>query len=116
MSAAAVVVRTALPRQWFLYLIECANGALYAGITTDVAARYTAHACGKGAKFTRANPPRQLIGVRPFADRAAAARAEYAIKRLPRASKVAFLQMPDVVADGLAYRDASVAPSPSLPP
>ena len=76
---------------WYLYLIECTNGALYAGITTDVDARYAKHASGKGAKYTRANPPQRLIGAIEFADRSSASKAEYKIKQLPRAEKVAFL-------------------------
>ncbi len=76
---------------WFLYLIECRNGALYAGITTDVEARYAKHASGKGAKYTRANPPQRLIGSIAFEDRSSASKAEYKIKQLPRAEKVAFL-------------------------
>jgi putative endonuclease len=76
---------------WYLYLIECTNGALYAGITTDVEARYAKHASGKGAKYTRANPPVRLIGSITFEDRSSASKAEYKIKQLPRAEKVAFL-------------------------
>lgn len=76
---------------WYLYLIECSNGALYAGITTNVDARYAKHANGKGAKYTRANPPVRLIGSIEFADRSSAAKAEYKIKQLPRGEKVAFL-------------------------
>jgi putative endonuclease len=76
---------------WYLYLIECTNGALYAGITTDVDARYAKHASGKGAKYTRANPPLRLIGSMTFEDRSSASKAEYKIKQLPRAEKVAFL-------------------------
>ena len=76
---------------WYLYLIECSNGALFAGISTDVEARYAKHACGKGAKYTRANPPRRLLGSRAFADKSSALKAEYAIRQLPRADKVAFL-------------------------
>jgi putative endonuclease len=77
---------------WYLYLIECTNGALYAGITTDVDARYAKHASGKGAKYTRANPPLRLIGSTEFQDRSSASKAEYKIKNLPRAQKVAFLR------------------------
>ena len=69
-------------RPWHLYLIECRNGALYAGITNDVPSRYAAHARGRGAKFTRANPPVQLVGSRLFPDRSSAAKAEFAIRRL----------------------------------
>lgn len=76
---------------WCLYLIECSNGAWYAGITNDLAGRYAAHASGRGARYTRANPPRRLIGARAYPDRASASRAEWQIKRLPRAQKLAFL-------------------------
>ena len=80
-----------LPQGWCLYLIECANGAWYAGITNDLTRRYAAHAAGRGARFTRANPPARLLGARAYADRAAASRAEWQIKQLPRARKLAFL-------------------------
>lgn len=76
---------------WCVYLIECRNGAWYAGITNDLDARYAAHVAGKGARFTRANPPVRLLGSRPFADRSEASRAEWAVKRLPKAKKLAWL-------------------------
>lgn len=78
-------------KSWCLYLIECRNGSYYAGITNDLDARYAAHVDGKGARYTRANPPLRLIGSKLFADRSAASRAEFAIKRLPKARKIAFL-------------------------
>lgn len=76
---------------WFLYLIECRNGALYAGITNDLERRYAQHVAGTGAKYTRANPPVRLVGSRAFPDRASASRAEYAIRRLRKVDKSAFL-------------------------
>lgn len=80
------------PRKaWCLYLIECRNGAFYAGITNDLAARYAAHVEGSGARYTRANPPLRLVGSKPYPDRSSASRAECAIKRLPRSRKVHFL-------------------------
>lgn len=77
---------------WCVYLIECRNGAWYAGITNDLAARYAAHVAGKGARYTRANPPVRLLGSRAFADRSEASKAEWAVKRLPKARKLAWLQ------------------------
>nr|WP_255494885.1 GIY-YIG nuclease family protein [Luteibacter sp. Sphag1AF] len=74
-----------------MYLIECANGAYYAGITNRLEQRYAAHAAGKGARYTRANPPVRLLGARAFPDRATASQAEWAIKRLPRDAKLAWL-------------------------
>lgn len=78
---------------WCLYLIECRNGSYYAGITNRLDARYAAHVAGRGARYTRANPPLQLLGSRPFPDRAAAARAEWQIRQLPRERKRAFLDL-----------------------
>ena len=77
---------------WCLYLIECRNGSYYAGITNRLAARYAAHVAGRGARYTRANPPLRLLGSRPYPDRASASRAEWAIRQLPREKKLAFLQ------------------------
>ncbi|QPL46460.1 GIY-YIG nuclease family protein [Halomonas sp. A40-4] len=66
--------------RWYLYLLECQRGT-YVGITNNLAKRYRAHASGKGARFTRANPPVALLGAQPFPDRASASRAEYQLKR-----------------------------------
>jgi putative endonuclease len=74
-------------KPWFLYLIECADGSIYTGITTDVAARYAAHQRGVGARYTRSHPPQRLLGVEPHADRASASRAEYRVKQLTPAAK-----------------------------
>ncbi|OOG43285.1 hypothetical protein B0E51_00210 [Rhodanobacter sp. C05] len=76
---------------WCLYLIECRNGSYYAGITNHLDARYAAHMAGRGARYTRANPPLRLLGFRSYPDRASASRAEWVIKQLPRERKLAFL-------------------------
>lgn len=75
---------------WFLYLIECADGSIYTGITVDVAARYAIHADGKGARYTRSHPPRRLLAVVEYPDRSAAAKAECAMKRLSAPQKREF--------------------------
>lgn len=77
--------------RWCLYLIECRNGSWYAGITNHLAARYAAHADGRGARYTRANPPLRLLGFREYPDRSSASKAEWAIKQLPRERKLAFV-------------------------
>lgn len=75
---------------WCLYLLECRTGTFYAGITNDLAARFDAHRSGRGAKYTRANPPVRVLAAQPYPDRAAASRAEWALKQLPRRQKLAF--------------------------
>lgn len=75
---------------WFVYLIECRDGSIYTGIAIDVAARYAAHLRGKGARYTRSHPPRRLLAAIEYADRSAASKAEYQIKRLPPRDKREF--------------------------
>ena len=93
------------PPIWYLYLLECANGAYYAGITTDVAARFAAHQSGKGARYTRANPPVRIVGQASYADRSAASKAEWQLKQLPREAKPGFFSSgdrdPDPKTEGL---------------
>jgi len=72
---------------WFLYVIECVDGSLYTGISTDPAARFEAHAAGKGARYTRSHPPLRLVMTEPHPDRSSASKAEYAFKQLSAAEK-----------------------------
>ena len=78
--------------KWHLYLLACADGSLYAGITTDVERRWREHISGKGARYTRSHKPVRLLISRPFGSRSEALKAELAIKRLPKDRKFAALQ------------------------
>jgi putative endonuclease len=71
-------------------LIECKNGAFYAGITNNLEQRYAAHASGKGARYTRANPPVKILASKLYADRSTASVAEAQLKQLPRHKKLSF--------------------------
>jgi putative endonuclease len=81
---------------WFVYLLRCADGTLYTGITTDVARRLAEHngEAGGGARYTRSRRPVTLAYFESAADRAAAARREAAIRRLDRARKLALCANP----------------------
>ena len=81
-----------LVRAWFLYLIECRDGSIYTGITVDVAARYAAHAGGRGARYTRSHPPLRLLTIVEYPDRSTAAKAEYEMKRLTPIEKREFVR------------------------
>ena len=83
---------TSAAKTWCVYLIECRNGSYYAGITNRLDVRYAAHVSGRGARYTRANPPLRLLGFRNYPDRSSASRAEWQIKQLPRERKLAFLE------------------------
>lgn len=81
-------------RPWYVYLLECRDGSVYTGIATDVGRRLAQHLAGKGARYTRAHPPLRLLGHFEYPDRAAASRAEYAIKQLAPAAKRALCSAP----------------------
>lgn len=77
---------------WVLYLLECNNGSYYAGITNDLPARFSAHLSGKGARYTRANPPVKIIASKPYLDRSSASIAEAQLKALPKSKKLQFFE------------------------
>jgi putative endonuclease len=77
----------AASRTWSVYLIECSDGSIYTGVAIDVAARYRAHATGRGARYTRSHPPLRLLATLECADRSSALKAEYRIKQLTPAAK-----------------------------
>jgi len=77
---------------WAVYLLECADGRVYTGIARDPEQRYSKHLAGKGARFTRSNPPRRLLGWVWVASRSEALKLEMAWKRLPREQRIAALQ------------------------
>ena len=75
---------------WWVYLLACRGRRTYAGVAVDVAARFSLHRSGKGAKFTRANPPLRILGAQAFASQSEAQKAEYALKQLDRAKKLSW--------------------------
>jgi len=89
-STAAIKDQAPQHGAWSLYLIECVDGSIYTGIAVDVAARYALHARGKGARCTRAHPPRRLLATVNYPDRSSALKAEYRIKQLSAAQKRAY--------------------------
>ena len=76
---------------WYVYLLRCGDGSLYTGATDNVPRRLAAHQAGKGAKYTRSRLPVELVYQETLPDRSAALRREAAIKRLPRARKLALI-------------------------
>lgn len=78
---------------YYLYILQCADGTLYVGITTDLARRVEEHNfSASGAKYTRGRRPVSLVFSREFANRSEASREEVRIKRLSRKEKLALFQ------------------------
>lgn len=74
---------------WYVYIVRCADGSFYTGVTTDPVRREREHnGSGRlGARYTRARRPVRLVWLESQPDRSAALKREYAIKQLRRAEK-----------------------------
>ena len=70
-----------------VYVLECADGSLYTGYTTDVERRVAEHDAGEGAKYTRGRTPVELVHVEEYETRSAAMSREHEIKSLSREAK-----------------------------
>ncbi len=73
---------------WLVYLLRCADGSLYTGVTNDLPRRVAAHNAGTAAKYTRSRRPVRVVHTERARGRSAALRRECAIKRLTRARKL----------------------------
>ena len=73
---------------WYVYILECSDGTLYTGITTDLDKRLKTHNNGKGAKYTKTRLPVVLKVSFESEDRSTASKEEYRIKQLTRKEKL----------------------------
>jgi putative endonuclease len=73
---------------WSVYVLRCANGSYYTGITNNLTRRLDAHRAGTASKYTRARRPIRLactLGAWPT--RGAALKLEARIKAMTRLQK-----------------------------
>lgn len=79
---------------WYLYLVRCANGHLYTGVTTDVARRFSEHQSSgiKSAKYLRGKGPLTLMYQEQVGSHGDALRREIAVKKLSRSQKLALIE------------------------
>ncbi len=73
--------------RWWVYLVRCADGTLYCGVTTDVTRRVIQHNAGTASKYTRSRRPVELVFREPAKGHGPALRREREIKSLSRARK-----------------------------
>jgi putative endonuclease len=78
-------------RLWRVYILCCADGTLYTGVTNFIERRLEAHNGGTASKYTRSRRPVTLMAATGAMSRSEALRLERKIKKLPRAKKIAGL-------------------------
>ena len=72
----------------YTYILKCKDGSLYTGWTNDLEQRVAAHHTGKGAKYTKARRPVELVYFEEFETKEQAMKREYAIKQMARKDKL----------------------------
>ncbi|MCK5893315.1 MAG: GIY-YIG nuclease family protein [Endozoicomonadaceae bacterium] len=91
--------------EWYIYIIRCAKGTLYTGITTDVERRFREHSSGnKGARYLRGRAPLKLVFHSVLPSRVEALKLEAKIKKLTHPHKEALIAG-KVVMDELTGQD-----------
>lgn len=79
--------------QRYVYMLQCADGTLYTGITTDMNRRIEEHNSSPlGAKYTKARRPVLLVWSEECETRSDASKRERQIKKLTREEKVQLIQ------------------------
>jgi len=78
---------------YYLYILQCADGTLYTGITTDLKRRVREHNSSVlGAKYTQGRRPVKLVFSQAFHNRSLATKEESRIKALSRSEKLVLAQ------------------------
>ena len=72
----------------YVYILKCCDNTLYTGWTTSLEKRLKAHNSGKGAKYTKARLPVEIVYFEEFDNKIDAMKREYAIKKLSRKEKL----------------------------
>lgn len=79
---------------YYAYILRCADGTLYSGYACDLARRVKAHNNAKGAKYTRARVPVELVYSEGFETKSEAMQRENQFKRMTRKEKLALFESP----------------------
>ena len=78
---------------YYVYILRCADGTYYTGVTNDLQNRVEAHNSKKsGAKYTRSRRPVTLVYQKRHKDRSLAQQAEYRIRHLSRLKKETLIE------------------------
>ena len=94
---------------YYTYILRCEDDSLYTGYTNDIKKRLKTHLNGKGAKYTRAHPPRMLVYLQKYIQKQAAMREEARIKKLTKRQKEELCMKQIHISDCLNMDDESIS-------
>jgi predicted GIY-YIG superfamily endonuclease len=79
--------------RWFVYIVRCADGSLYTGITKDVSRRYKQHNAGTASRYTCSRRPVRLVYQEFCRNQSSALKRELAIKAMTRQEKLTMIRV-----------------------
>ena len=71
----------------YTYMLRCRDDSLYTGWTNNIEKRLEDHNSGKGAKYTKARRPVELVYYESYETKEEAMRREWQIKQLKKSEK-----------------------------
>ena len=86
-------MKKSLGDSWFVYVLRCADGSLYAGITKDMSRRCQQHNAGSASRYTRSRRPVELVYQQARPSQSSALKREAEIKAMTRRKKLAIIRM-----------------------
>lgn len=78
-------------QDWYVYIVQCADGSLYTGVAVDVTHRLGEHLRGQGSQYLQGKGPLVLRYQERCAGKSVAFRREAQIKRWTRRKKLALI-------------------------
>ena len=91
---AVLKLQKQLSEQWLVYILRCADGSLYTGITNDLERRVEQHNAGTAAKYTRSRLPVVCVYRELQQNHSMALKRELALKALSRTAKEVLIALP----------------------
>jgi predicted GIY-YIG superfamily endonuclease len=88
----ALKLKKQLSEQWFVYILRCADGSLYTGITNDLNRRLVQHNTGTASRYTRSRLPVTFVYHEEATNKSMALKRELTIKSLSRKAKDTLIQ------------------------
>lgn len=77
---------------YYVYLLLCADGSIYTGITNDVKKRFAEHKAKKGGRYTRSHGAKKILYTEAHGTKGAALKREMEIKKWRREKKLQLLE------------------------
>jgi len=102
---------------YYTYIIECSDGTLYTGITTDIVRRFAEHSGNGilGAKYTKVHGVKSVAALWSAPDRSSASKLEHRIKTLKKPQKLALISGSATLSNFFGYEFTEVFSRAEIP-